>query len=78
MPLRPRRLRNLVERIVRYVEDRTEDFDDYILCEGRGVIRGMLLSSMGFMINELYLNKDFNLKEFLEKAVLAIEVIKNA
>jgi len=38
----------------------------------------MLLSSMGFMINELYLNKDSNLKEFLEKTVLAIEAIKNA
>jgi hypothetical protein len=38
----------------------------------------VLLSSIGFMINELYLNKDFNLKEFLEKAVSAIEAIKNA
>jgi hypothetical protein len=38
----------------------------------------MLLSSIGFMINEVCLNKDFNLKEFLEKTISAIEEIKNA
>jgi hypothetical protein len=38
----------------------------------------MLLSSIAFMINEVYLNKDFNLKEFLEKTISAIEAIKNA
>jgi hypothetical protein len=38
----------------------------------------MLLSSIAFTINEVYLNKDFNLKEFLEKTISAIEAIKNA
>jgi hypothetical protein len=38
----------------------------------------MLLSSIGFMINEVYLNKGFNLKEFLEETISAIEEIKNA
>jgi hypothetical protein len=59
-----------MERIVQYVKDRTEDFDDYIPCKGEGCDRRhaqMLLSSMGFMINEVCLNKDFNLEEFLEK-----------
>jgi hypothetical protein len=30
------------------------------------------------MINEVYLNKGFDLKEFLEKTISAIEAIKNA
>jgi hypothetical protein len=38
----------------------------------------MLLSSIGFMINEVYLSKDFDLKGFLEKTISAIEEIKNA
>jgi hypothetical protein len=38
----------------------------------------MLLSSIAFMINEVYLSKGFNLKEVLEKAISAIEAIKNA
>jgi hypothetical protein len=37
-----------------------------------------LLSSMGLMINEVRLNKAFDLKEFLERTISAIEVIKNA
>jgi transposase-like protein len=75
------RLRNLMERIVQYVKDRTRDFDDYIPCRrGRCDKRHaqMLLSSIGFMINEVYLNEGFDLKEFLEKTISIIEEIKNA
>jgi hypothetical protein len=38
----------------------------------------MLLSSIAFMINEVYLSRYFDLKEFLEKTISAIEEIKNA
>jgi hypothetical protein len=38
----------------------------------------MLLSSIGFMINEALLNKYFDLKEGLEKTVSAMEAIKRA
>jgi hypothetical protein len=38
----------------------------------------MLLSSIGFMINEVHLNKGFDLKEFLEKTISAIEKVKSA
>jgi len=31
-----------------------------------------------YMINEVFLNKDFKLEEFLKKTMSAIEVIKNA
>jgi len=74
------RLRNLMERMVQYVKDRTEDFD-YIPCRKERCDKmhaQMLLSSIAFMINEVYLSKGFNLKEFLEKTVSAIEAIKNA
>jgi hypothetical protein len=33
---------------------------------------------MGFTLNETCLNKDFDLKEFLEKTISIIEAIKNA
>jgi transposase-like protein len=75
------RLRNLMERIVHYVKDRTRDLDDYIPCrkERRDKRHAqMLLSSIGYMINEVCLNKHFNLKEFLEKTISIIEEIKNA
>jgi putative transposase len=75
------RLRNVMERIVQYVKDRTKDFDDYIPCRRERCDKRhaqMLLSSIAFMINEVYLNKDFNLKGFLEKTISAIEAIKNA
>jgi putative transposase len=75
------RFRNLVKRIVQYVKDRTEDFDDYIPCRREGcdeMHAQMLLSSIGFMINEVFLNKDLDLKEYLEKTISAIEVIKSA
>jgi putative transposase len=75
------RLRKLMERIVQYVKDKTGDFDDYIPCRRGRCDRmhaQMLLSSIGFMINEVFLNKDFDLKEFLEKTISAIGVIKNA
>jgi hypothetical protein len=75
------RLRNIMERIVQYVKDRTRDFDDYIPCRRERCDKKhaqMLLSSIGFMINEVYLNKCFDLKEFLEKTISAIEAIKNA
>jgi hypothetical protein len=32
---------------------------------------------MGFMMDEVYLNESFNLKEFLENTILAIETIRN-
>jgi len=75
------RLRNLMERIIQYVKDRTRDFDDYIPCRRKKCDKRhaqMLLGSIGYMINEVYLNKHFNLKGFLEKTVSAIEAIKNA
>jgi putative transposase len=75
------RLRNLMERIVQYVKDRTRDFDDYIPCRREMCDKmhaQMLLSSIAFMINEVYLSKGFDLKEFLEKTVSAIEAIRNA
>jgi hypothetical protein len=34
MPLRSRRFRNLMRRIVQYIKDRAENFDDYIPCKG--------------------------------------------
>jgi hypothetical protein len=37
-----------------------------------------MLSSISFAINEVYLSKGFDLKDFLEKTVLAVEAIKNA
>jgi putative transposase len=73
--------RNLMERIIQYVKDRTEDFDDYIPCRRKRCDKmhaQMLLSSIAFMINEVYLSKGFDFKEFLEKTVSAIEAIKNA
>jgi putative transposase len=56
------RLRNVMERIIQYVKDRTRDFDDYIPCRKERCDKmhaQMLLSSIGFMINEVYLNKNF-------------------
>jgi hypothetical protein len=38
----------------------------------------MLLSSIGFMINEVFLDEYFDLEEFLEKTLSAMEAIKNA
>jgi hypothetical protein len=38
----------------------------------------MLLSSIGYMINEVFLNEYFDLEEFLEKTISAIEAIKSA
>jgi putative transposase len=73
--------RNLMERIIQYVKDRTRDFDDYIPCRRRKrdkIHVQMLPTSIGLMINEVYLNKDFDLKEFLEKTISTIEAIKNA
>jgi hypothetical protein len=70
-----------MERIIQYVKDRTRDFNDYIPCRREKCDKRhaqMLLSSIGFMINEVYLSKDFNLKEFLEKTISIIEAIKNA
>jgi transposase-like protein len=75
------RLGNLMERIVQHVKDRARDFDDYIPCRRKKRDKRhaqMLLSSIGFMINEVYLSKDFEPKEFLEKTVSIIEEIKNA
>jgi transposase-like protein len=75
------RLRNLMERIIQYVKDRTRDFDDYIPCRRERCDKKhaqMLLSSIAFMINEVHLNKDFDLKYFLEKTVSIIEAVKNA
>ena len=75
------RLRNLMERIVQYVKDRTGDFDDYIPCRRGRCVKmhaQMLLSSIGFMINEELLNEYFDLEESLKKTMSAIEVIKNA
>jgi hypothetical protein len=38
----------------------------------------MLLSSIGFMVNEVWLGKCINVREFIEKALPMIEAIKNA
>ena len=75
------RLRNFMERMVQYIKDRTRDFDDYIPCRRERCDKRhaqMLLSSIGFMINEVYLSEGFDLKEFLEETISAIEAIKNA
>jgi len=75
------RLRNFMERMVQYIKDRTKDFDDYIPCRKERCDKRhaqMLLSSIGFMINEVCLSKGFDLKEFLEGTISAIEGIKNA
>ena len=75
------RARNLMERIVQYVKDRMGNFDDYIPCGKVGCDRRhaeMLLSSIGFMVNEVWLSKCINVKEFIEKALPMIEAIRNA
>jgi putative transposase len=75
------RLRNLMERIIQHVKDRIKDFDDYIPCRRKKCDKRhaqTLLSSIGYMINEAYLSRYFNLKDFLEKTISAIEAIKNA
>jgi putative transposase len=75
------RLRDLMERIVQYVKDRAEDFDDYLPCRRKKCSKRhvqMLLNSIGYMINEVYLNENFDLKYFLEKTISAIEAVKNA
>jgi transposase-like protein len=75
------RTRNLMERIVQYVKDRMGNFDDYIPCGKVGCDRRhaeMLLSSIGFMVNEVWLSKCINVKEFIEKALPMIEAIRNA
>jgi hypothetical protein len=38
----------------------------------------MLLASIGFMVNEVWLGKCINVKKFIKKALPMIEVIKNA
>jgi hypothetical protein len=38
----------------------------------------MLLASIGFMVNEVWLGKRINVKKFIKKALPMIEVIKNA
>jgi transposase-like protein len=71
---------DLMESIVQYIEGRTEDFD-YISCRREGCDRRhaqMLLSSIGFMINEVCLHKDFDLEGFPEKTLSAIEAIESA
>jgi len=70
-----------MERIIQYVKDRIKDFDDYIprRKERRDSRHAqMLLSSIGFMVNEVYLNKCLGLKELPEEAISTIEAIKNA
>jgi hypothetical protein len=55
-----------MERMVQYVKDRTKDFDDYIPCRREKCDKRhaqKLLSSIAFMINEVYLSKGFNFKE---------------
>jgi transposase-like protein len=73
--------RNLMERMVQYVKDRTRDFDDYIPCRRERCDKEhvhKLLSSIGFMMNEVCLNEDLDLKHFLEKTISTMEVVKNA
>jgi hypothetical protein len=38
----------------------------------------MLLSSIGFMVNEVWLGKCINVKEFIKKALPMIGAIRNA
>jgi hypothetical protein len=70
-----------MERIVQYVKDRMGSFDDYIPygrveCDRRHT--EMLLASIGFMVNVVWLGKCINVREFIEKALPMIEAIKNA
>jgi hypothetical protein len=48
----------------------------FIPCDRRHA--EMLLSSIGFMVNEVWLGKCINVREFIEKALPMIEAIKNA
>ena len=66
--------RNFMESIVQYIEDRMKDFDDYMPYRREGCDRKARSSAFElYRINEVCLNKDFDLEEFLEKTLSAIE-----
>jgi transposase-like protein len=74
-------VRNLMERIIQYVKDRTKLFDNYIPCikdECDEEYAKMLLKSIMIMMNETWINRRVKAKEFIENTIPIIEVIKHA
>ena len=74
-------IRNLMERIVQYVKDRTKLFDNYIPCikeECDEEHAENLLKSIIIMLNETWINGRVKAKEFIEKTLPIIEVMKHA
>jgi transposase-like protein len=74
-------VRNLMERIIEYVKDRTRLFDNYIPCikdECDGEHAEMLLKSIMIMLNETWINRRVKAKEFIENTIPIIEVMKHA
>jgi transposase-like protein len=74
-------VRNLMERIIEYVKDRTRLFDNYIPCikdECDEEHAKMLLKSIMIMLNETWINRRVKAKEFIENTIPIIEVIKHA
>ena len=74
-------VRNLMERIIEYVKDRTKLFDNYIPCIKDGCDEEhakMLLKSIMIMLNETWINRRVKAKEFIENTIPIIEVIKHA
>ena len=73
-------VRNLMERIIGYVKDRTKLFDNYIPCikdECDEEHAKMLLKSIIIMMNE-WINRRVKAKEFIENTIPIIEVMKHA
>jgi len=73
--------RNLMERIVQYVKDRTKLFDNYIPCikdKCNEEHAKTLLKSIIIMLNETWINSKVKAREFIEKTIPMIEVMKHA
>jgi hypothetical protein len=74
-------IRNLMERIVQYVKDRTKLFDNYIPCikdKCDGEHAENLLKSIIIMLNETWINRKAKAEEFINKTIPIIEVMKHA
>jgi acyl-CoA hydrolase len=67
--------------LAKYVEDRTKLFDNYIPCIKDGCDEKHaenLLKSIMIMLNETWINGRVKAKEFIEKTLPIIEVMKHA
>ncbi|MFP3138111.1 MAG: hypothetical protein RXS42_07830 [Nitrososphaeria archaeon] len=58
-----RPLRNLVGRMVQYIKDRTEAFDDLFLVGGRGLASGRAFERMRNWISAFMSTQDFVLED---------------